>query len=122
MARRLVVLLILGAALVATPALADYGQQKQQVDEQLAAVQAKLARTRAHAQQLSAQIGGLTTQIQGLEAKVGDVSTRLAALQADLRLREQRLSTQSRLAGARAQKSDALVATKAQQAGEIKES
>ena len=92
MARRLVVLLILGAALVATPALADYGQQKQQVDEQLAAVQAKLARTRAHAQQLSAQIGGLTTQIQGLEAKVGDVSTRLAALQADLRLREQRLT------------------------------
>ena len=91
MARRLVVLLILGAALAA-PALADYGRQKQQVDEQLAAVQAKLARTRAHAQQLSAQIGGLTTQIQGLEAKVGDVSTRLAALQADLRLREQRLT------------------------------
>jgi septal ring factor EnvC (AmiA/AmiB activator) len=92
MARRLVVLLILGAAFVATPALADYGQQKQQVDEQLAAVQAKLARTRAHAQALSAQIGGLTTQIQGLEAKVGDVSTRLAALQSDLRLRERRLT------------------------------
>jgi murein DD-endopeptidase MepM/ murein hydrolase activator NlpD len=92
MVRRLVVLLVLGAAFVATPALADYGQQKQQVDEQLAAVQAKLARTRAHAQQLSAQIGGLTKQIHGLEAEVGDVSTRLAALQADLRLREQRLA------------------------------
>ena len=92
MARRLFVLLILGAALVATPALADYGQQKQQVDEQLAAVQAKLAHTRVHAQQLSAQIGSLTTQIHGLEAKVGDVSTQLAALQADLRLREQRLT------------------------------
>lgn len=92
MARRLFVLLILGAALVATPALADYGQQKQQVDEQLAAVQAKLAHTRVHAQQLSAQIGSLTTQIHGLEAKVGDVSTQLAALQADLQLREQRLT------------------------------
>src|SRR5579862_7664598 len=92
MARRLAVLLTLGVTLVATPALADYGQQKQELDSKLAAVQAKLAGSRARAQQLSAQIGGLTTQIQGLEAKVGDVSTRLAALEADLRLREERLA------------------------------
>jgi murein DD-endopeptidase MepM/ murein hydrolase activator NlpD len=92
MVRRLVVLLILGAALVATPALADYGQQKQQLDAKLAAVQQRLSAARQREQQLNGQIGGLTKQIDTLESKVGNVAAKMSALQADLALRHRRLN------------------------------
>ena len=91
MARRLTVLLILGAALVATPALADYGQQKHQLDAKLAAVQQRLEAARQRERQLNGQISGLTTQIQALETRVGDVAAKMSALQADLALRHKRL-------------------------------
>src|SRR5437763_9166292 len=97
MARRLVVLLILGAALVATPALADYGQQKQQLDAKLAAVQQRLGAARQREQQLNTQIGGLTKQIDTLETKVGDVASKMSALQSDLKLRHQRLDVLDQL-------------------------
>ena len=99
MARRCVVLLALGCALAATPALGDsgLGQQKQALDAKLAAVQAQIERSRAKESGLSAQIGGLTTQIHALEARVGDVSTRLSALAADLALHQRRLHTLGRL-------------------------
>ena len=99
MAGRLVVLLLLGFALVAGPASAgdNLGQQKATLDAKLAAVQAKIAASRARESHLNAQIGSLDHAIGTLEAQVGDVSTRLGALQADLRLRERRLKVLNHL-------------------------
>lgn len=93
MARRLVVLLILGFALVAGPASGgdNLGQQKASLDAQLAAVQAKIAATKAHESVLNGEIGTLDHSIGKLEAQVGDVAAKMSALQADLRLREKRL-------------------------------
>lgn len=95
MARRLVVLLLLGLAFAASPAFGgdNLGQQKASLDARLAAVQAKIARSRARESALNAQIGSLNTQIGKLETQVSDVSTKLSALQADLALRERRLKT-----------------------------
>lgn len=99
MARRVVVLLILGFALATAPAFGgdNLGQRKASLDAQLAAVQAKIASTRAHESALNTQIGSLDSQITKLETQVGDVSTKLSALQADLRLRERRLKILNRL-------------------------
>ena len=99
MARRCVVLLILGCALVAAPAFGgdNLGQQKASLDAKLAAVQAKIAAARARESHLNTQIGGLTTQIQTLETQVGGVSSRLSSLRADLALHQRRLSTLNRL-------------------------
>jgi len=99
MARRCVVLLILGSALVVAPAFGgdNLGQQKASLDAKLASVQAKIAAARTREASLNRQIGSLTTQIQGLEAKVGDVATKLSALKADLALRQRRLATLTRL-------------------------
>jgi murein DD-endopeptidase MepM/ murein hydrolase activator NlpD len=99
MARRVAVLLILGFALVTAPAFGgdNLGQQKASLDAKLAAVQAKIASTRARESALNTQIGSLDAQIGKLEAQVGDVSTKLSALQADLSLRERRLTTLNRL-------------------------
>ncbi|HEY2541639.1 MAG TPA: peptidoglycan DD-metalloendopeptidase family protein, partial [Gaiellaceae bacterium] len=99
MARRVAVLLILGFALVAAPAFGgdNLGQQKQSLDAKLAAVQAKIASSRARESHLNGQIGALDSQIGKLESQVGDVSTKLSALQADLALRQRRLTTLNRL-------------------------
>jgi murein DD-endopeptidase MepM/ murein hydrolase activator NlpD len=94
MARRLVLLLaVLAAILVATPALAgdNYGDQKAVVDARLSHLQSKISAQRAQADRLNSQIAGLTTQIKGLEQRVGDVSQRLAILQNDLALHQRRL-------------------------------
>ena len=87
------VLLVLGCALVATPAFADNNpqQQKQALDAKLAAVQAKIAHERAQESHLNTQIGGLTTQIHSLEGRVSNVAGKLSALHADLALRHRRL-------------------------------
>ncbi|MFL5911066.1 MAG: murein hydrolase activator EnvC family protein [Gaiellaceae bacterium] len=99
MARRVAVLLILGFALVGSPAFGggNLGQQKATLDAKLASVQAKIAAARAKESHLNAQIGGLTTQIQALETQVGGVSAKLSSLQADLALRQRRLKTLTRL-------------------------
>jgi len=99
MARRLVVLLVLGFALVAGPASGgdNLGQQKASLDAKLAAVQAKIAASRARESQLNGQIGSLDAQIGKLEAQVGDVAAKMSALQADLRLRERRLKVLNHL-------------------------
>jgi murein DD-endopeptidase MepM/ murein hydrolase activator NlpD len=94
MARRLLCLLALLAAIVAaTPALAgdNYGDQKAAVDAKLSHLQSKIATQRAAASRLDSQIASLTTQIKGLESRVGDVSQRLAILQNDLALHQRRL-------------------------------
>ena len=99
MARRCVVLLVLGSVLVVAPAFGgdNLGQQKASLDAKLATVQAKIAAARVREASLNTQIGSLTTQIQGLETKVGDVATKLSVLKADLALRQRRLATLTRL-------------------------
>jgi murein DD-endopeptidase MepM/ murein hydrolase activator NlpD len=93
------VMLVLGCALLGSPALGgdNLGQQKASLDSKLAAVQAKIAAERDRASHLSSQIGGLTAQIHALEAQVGDVSTKLSSLNADLMLHQRRLHTLTRL-------------------------
>ena len=92
MAKRLLLLLAL-AGVIATPALAgdNLGDQKARVDAKLANVQTKIARQKAKASRLQSQIGSLTSQIKDLQQRVGDVSTRLSALQEDLALHQRRL-------------------------------
>jgi murein DD-endopeptidase MepM/ murein hydrolase activator NlpD len=92
MARRVLLLLVLALA-VTTPALAGggLGKQKASLDAKLAALQSTIAKAHARETGLNSQIGGLTTQIQSLESKVGNVSGRLSALQADVTLHQQRL-------------------------------
>ena len=99
MARRLVVLLILGFALVAAPAFGgdNLGQQKASLDAKLASVQAKIAAARTRESALNTQIGSLTSQIQTLETRVGGVSSKLSSLRTDLALHQRRLSTLNRL-------------------------
>ena len=99
MARRLVVLLILGFALAAAPAFGgdNLGQQKASLDSKLASVQAKIAAARTRESALNTQIGSLTSQIQTLETRVGGVSSKLSSLRADLALHQRRLSTLNRL-------------------------
>jgi peptidoglycan DL-endopeptidase CwlO len=99
MARRVVVLLILGFALVGAPAFGgdNLGQQKASLDAKLASVQAKIVAARAKESHLNTQIGGLTKQIQALETQVGGVSSKLSSLQTDLALHQRRLSTLNRL-------------------------
>ena len=93
-ARRLLLLLAVVAALTAAPALAGdgYGDQKAVVDAKLAHLQSKIAAQHAQESQLSSQIASLTGQIHGLELKVGDVSSKLAVLQSDLSLHQRRLN------------------------------
>jgi murein DD-endopeptidase MepM/ murein hydrolase activator NlpD len=67
------------------------GKQKTALDAKLAAVQAKIARTRTRESQLNARIGGLNSQLAALETRVGDIASRMSALQADLALRHRRL-------------------------------
>lgn len=90
MARRLLLLLVV-FLLAATPALADLGTEKANIDSKLAATQARIARAQAKAEALGSQITALSSQIRSLESKVGDVSSRLSALQSDLDLRQRRL-------------------------------
>ena len=99
MARRVVVLFILGFALVAAPAFGgdNLGQQKASLDAKLASVQAKIAAARTRESALNTQIGSLTSQIQTLETRVGGVSSKLSALRADLALHQRRLTTLNRL-------------------------
>jgi murein DD-endopeptidase MepM/ murein hydrolase activator NlpD len=93
-ARRLLPLLAVVAALTAAPALAGdgYGDQKAAVDAKLAHLQSKIAAQHAQESRLSSQIATLTGQIHGLELKVGDVSSKLAVLQSDLSLHQRRLN------------------------------
>jgi len=99
MARRLLLLLALVAALSAGPALAGsgIGDQKAAVDQKLVDLHAKIAAQHAQESHLSSQISSLTAQIHGLEQRVGDVSSKLAVLQADLSLHQRRLTKLNQL-------------------------
>ena len=94
MARRLLPLLALVAAMSASSALAGsgIGDQKAAVDQRIVNLHAKIAAQHAQESHLSSQISSLTTQIHGLEQRVGDVSSKLAVLQSDLSLHQRRLT------------------------------
>lgn len=93
MTMRVVVLLAVMAAIGTTPALAGggYGDQKAKVDQKIAALHSKIARSQAKAASLNSQIGSLTTQIHALDRRVGNVSAQLSSLQSDLALHKKRL-------------------------------
>ena len=101
MARRcaLLLMLVLGLAAAAAPAVADnnYGPQKAALDAKLAVARAKIAQARARESRLNSQIGDLNTQISALETRVADVASRMSALQTDLALRRRRLDVLNRL-------------------------
>src|SRR5436190_107567 len=75
MGKRCALLLLVGFAVLAAPALAGdhFRQQKVALDAKLAAAKAKIAQARAHESQLNGQIGDLNTQISSLETRVADV-------------------------------------------------
>jgi murein DD-endopeptidase MepM/ murein hydrolase activator NlpD len=83
MARRLALVLLCGLVLAA-PAAGDNSGK-------IAALHARIAAARAHESRLNAEIDTVTREIRSLEAKVGDVSQRLAVLEHDLELHQQRL-------------------------------
>ena len=93
MGKRCALVLVVGLAVAAAPARAgdDYGQQKAALDAKLAATKAKIAHARARESRLSGQIGDLSTRISALESRVADVGSRMSALQTDLALRRRRL-------------------------------
>jgi murein DD-endopeptidase MepM/ murein hydrolase activator NlpD len=93
MGKRCALLLAVGFAVAAAPALAgdNYGRQKAALDAKLATTKAKIAEARARESRLNGQIGDLNTQIRALETRVADVASRMSALRTDLALRRRRL-------------------------------
>jgi murein DD-endopeptidase MepM/ murein hydrolase activator NlpD len=101
MARRFLLLLLVGLALGAAPSRAGdgYGKQQAALDAKLAAEQAKIAQARARESRLNTQIGSLNAQISALETRVGNIASRMSALQTDLTLRRRRLGVLNALYG-----------------------
>ena len=89
--RRVLPVVALLLAVVATPASGDVGSRKQQVDARLEAVQAKIARAEQRERDLAAEIASVNSEIRGLATQVGVVSTRLAPLERDLALHKEKL-------------------------------
>jgi len=77
--------------LVAAPASGGIYDRKQDIDDQIAGVQSKLAQAREREASLSAEIASVSQKIQALESEVGDVSSRLAVLEKDLALHQRKL-------------------------------
>jgi len=83
---------------VATPAFGDDIQDKKaSVDQQIAALDSRLAQHRANERAVQGEIDALTGRIRRLESEVGDVSLQLSALQQDLALHRQRLAKLTQL-------------------------
>ena len=95
MRRTLLALLVLLFA--ATPAFADDVQKKHHVDQQISALNARVAKQKQQAHQLQHVVDGYTSQIRALEARVGDVSLKLSTLNTDLELHQRRLDALNRL-------------------------
>jgi murein DD-endopeptidase MepM/ murein hydrolase activator NlpD len=89
--RRVLPVVALLLAVVATPASGDVGSRKQQIDSQLAEVQAKIARAQQRERDLAAEIDSVNGQIRGLATQVGVVTTRLEPLERDLDLHREKL-------------------------------
>ena len=94
---RRVALALLVLLFAATPAFADDTQKKHHVDQQIASLNARVAKQKQQEQGLRNSVDGYTQRIRALEARVGDVSLRLSTLEADLQLHERRLHALSAL-------------------------
>src|SRR5262245_18522249 len=91
-------LVALAVAVVATPALGDDIQDKKAaVDQQIDALNSRLAAHRQSEAALRSEIDSVTSRIRTLEANVGDVSLRLSTLEQDLKLHKERLVKLSKL-------------------------
>ena len=77
--------------LVAAPASGGIYDRKQDIDDQIAGLQSKLAQAREREASLGAEIASVSQKIQALESEVGDVSSRLAVLEEDLALHQRKL-------------------------------
>jgi murein DD-endopeptidase MepM/ murein hydrolase activator NlpD len=95
--RRRLALLVLLCLAVAAPAVAGDAGRKQSIDTRIAALHARIAADRAREQRLAGAIKGVTAQIQTLEKQVGGNARKLASLQRDLSLHQQRLDKLTQL-------------------------
>jgi murein DD-endopeptidase MepM/ murein hydrolase activator NlpD len=105
MTRRLPLIALAAALVVAAPAAGDdlHGQ-KAAIDSRIASLNTHLESVRAREDRLRGEIVGVTTQIRTLEAQVGDVSTQLQTLEDDLSLHQQRLAKLNELYALRTRK------------------
>ena len=91
MARRLFLVLLI-ALVAATPAAADNViGKKEQVDNQIAGLNDKIAAARARERALANDIASVSAKIRKLESEVGDVSRDLQTLEQDLALQQEKL-------------------------------
>jgi murein DD-endopeptidase MepM/ murein hydrolase activator NlpD len=94
--RRLITLVIacFGLAVAAIPAgaLGSLSDRKDQVDAQIAALQAQISGAKEKEGVLSSEIETASSEIGSLEGKIGSLSTLVAALEADLAEHRSRLA------------------------------
>jgi murein DD-endopeptidase MepM/ murein hydrolase activator NlpD len=89
--RRLLPLLAALVAVSASPASGDVVSRKQTIDARLQRVQAKIAWAQQRERTLAGQIATVNGEIRTLASQVGVVSTRLAPLERDLHLHQEKL-------------------------------
>jgi murein DD-endopeptidase MepM/ murein hydrolase activator NlpD len=89
--RRLLPLLVVLLVVSATPANGDVSSRKQAIDTRIQRVQAKIAWALQRERTLAGQIATVNGEIRTLDAQVGVVATRLAPLERDLQLHQEKL-------------------------------
>ena len=89
--RRLFPLLVALVAVSATPASGDVASRKQAIDQRLQRVQAKITWAQQRERTLAGQIATVNGEIRSLNSQVGDVASRLAPLERDLELHQEKL-------------------------------
>jgi murein DD-endopeptidase MepM/ murein hydrolase activator NlpD len=89
--RRVLPLLAVLVAIPATPASGDVASRKQAIDARLQRVQAKIAWAQQRERTLAGQIASVNGEIRTLASQVGVVSARLAPLERDLQLHQEKL-------------------------------
>ena len=97
MARRLALGLLLLTLIATGPAAGDVYQHKQAVEDRIQALHDRIAGARAQEGVLTTKISALNGQIRTLEGQVSNASDRLVALQRDLALHRQKLERLTQL-------------------------
>ena len=95
--RSRLVLAVLCALVLTTPALADDPPSKATVDARIARLNAKIAKAHEAEGILTHQISRVTSQIRTLEGQVDSASSRLSVLETNLSLHQRKLDTLTRL-------------------------
>src|SRR2546423_13222308 len=91
MARRLALGLLLLTFVSTAPAAGDVYQRKQAVEDRIQALHDRIAGARAQEGVLTSKISALNGQVRTLEAQVSSAGDRLTALERDLALHRQKL-------------------------------